>query len=272
MLEEALRDLPLGGLRYYDRLESTNTEAADWADAGAPDMALVAADEQTAGRGRAGRSWLTPPGAALAFSLVLKDFGFLIGDAVPSHLPEAPALLARLTALGAVAVSAALQTGYALPAQIKWPNDVLLLRRKVCGVLAEAHWRGDRLQAAILGIGVNVAPASAPDDASVLYPAAAVETVLGREIDRIELLRSILAAIIEWRGQITSPRFLETWDQMLAFKGEQVRIFSGVDLDATADEEGILLGLDERGCLRLLAESGKTSAICSGELRLRPVE
>lgn len=272
MLEEALRDLPLGGVRYYDRLASTNTEAADWADAGAPDLALVAADEQTAGRGRAGRSWLTPPGAALAFSLVLKDFNFLIGDAASSKLPEAPALLARLTALGAVAVAAALHTGYALPAQIKWPNDVLLKRRKVCGVLAEAHWRGDQLQAAILGIGVNVASTSAPDDANVLYPAAAVETILGRKVDRVALLRSILAAIIEWRGRIAGPRFLETWDQMLAFKGERVQIFSGVDLDAAPDEEGILLGLDDRGCLRLQNASGETSTICSGELRLRPVE
>jgi BirA family biotin operon repressor/biotin-[acetyl-CoA-carboxylase] ligase len=96
-------------------------------EAGTQHLALVLADEQTAGRGRSGRRWATPPGAGLAFSLVLLS------------PPMEPNLLSRLTGLGAVAIQRALESKLGLHAQVKWPNDVLIEGSKVAGVLVEAH-------------------------------------------------------------------------------------------------------------------------------------
>ena len=152
-LEKSLAGLRLGPLHYYHQIGSTNDEAARWAADGAPDLSLFVADEQTDGRGRLGRRWFTPAGSALALSLILRDQGQ--GSALPRHIT-------RLTALGALAVCDALSDLYALQAEIKWPNDVLLSRRKIAGVLAEAHWQGEQLVAVILGIGVNVRQAALP--------------------------------------------------------------------------------------------------------------
>lgn len=265
LLQQALKGLPLGALRFYAQTGSTNVDAARWVDAGAPDLALVVADEQTAGRGRQGRSWYTPPGAALAFSLALRS------DPHRRLSQEAPAHLARLTALGAVAVCQALDQLYGLPAQIKWPNDVLLHRRKVCGVLAEAYWQGEQLIAAILGIGINVSPASLPPNETLIYPATCVEAVLGRQVSRLDLLRSVLENLLRWRSRLDDPAFLYTWDGLLAFKGEEVAVFSGMQMTEPPEEEGLLLGLDARGCLRLQLRNGEERALCSGELRLRPL-
>lgn len=265
LLQQALNGLPLGALRYYVQTGSTNVEAARWVDAGAPDLALVVADEQTAGRGRQGRSWYTPPGAALAFSLALR------GDPRRILSLETPAFLARLTALGAVAVCQALSQLYDLQAQIKWPNDVLLQRRKVCGVLAEAFWQGEQLIAVILGIGINVSPASLPPDETLIYPATCVEAVLGKPASRLELLRSVIENLLRWRNRLSDPDFLAVWDALLAFKGEEVAVYIGTQMTEPPEEEGVLLGLDARGCLRLRLQNGEERALCSGELRLRPV-
>jgi BirA family biotin operon repressor/biotin-[acetyl-CoA-carboxylase] ligase len=289
-LEGAVQDLPLGWMRYFERIESTNLEAARWADEGAPGLSLVVANEQVAGRGRGGRGWFTPPDAALAFSLILRGFETPhytppteetlqppIYDIELSARPElrggnldVPGLLARLTALGALAVCEALEQQYSLQPQIKWPNDVLLERRKVCGILTEAHWQGEWLGAVILGIGINVTPQSAPPDSEVLYPAGSVEAVLGRGVDRTELLRAVLERIFFWRGQLDDPGFVQHWDARLAFKGEQVQIYLGTEIAGRPDAEGELLGLDEGGCLRLRDRAGEERSWCTGELRLRP--
>src|SRR5512146_1632742 len=111
-LKKALSKLPVGDVRYFDSIGSTNNEALAWAASGAEDLSLVIADEQTAGRGRLSRKWFTPPGTALAFSLILR----------PSAQEKAH--LTRIVGLAALAVVDALQQR-GLVAQIKWPNDVL---------------------------------------------------------------------------------------------------------------------------------------------------
>jgi BirA family biotin operon repressor/biotin-[acetyl-CoA-carboxylase] ligase len=264
-LERILQGLALGPARYFDRIGSTNAEALRWADEGAPDLALVVANEQTAGRGRQGRRWSTPPGTALAFSLVLRD--------PPADDPSGRVVarrMARLTALGALAVSQALRQAYSLPAEIKWPNDVLLERRKVGGILAEAQWLGERLSAVVLGIGVNVAPASVPLDSEVIYPAACVESALGREAERWQLLRAVLEQFLSWRSRLESQAFLDAWEERLAFKGEQVYLYTGTAVQDQPDHQGILVGLDAEGCLQIRSQTGELCSLCNGELRLRP--
>jgi BirA family biotin operon repressor/biotin-[acetyl-CoA-carboxylase] ligase len=266
-LQQTLIGLPVGGLRYFDRVGSTNDEAANWAEQGAADLALVIADEQIAGRGRQGRKWFTPAGTALAFSLVLKDFD-----------QEALAdILSRLTGLGALAVTEALRSDYGLPAVIKWPNDILLEQRKVGGVLAEASWIGSRLNSMILGIGINVQAGSVPPASECFFPAGCVETVLGRSVSRRELLRSILAHLLAWRERLGRPDFIQAWEERLAFKGEWVQIANGTlhrlgagGLDLSTNTVKIV-GLDEQGRLKGRDQAGNLLFLHSGEVRLCPV-
>jgi BirA family biotin operon repressor/biotin-[acetyl-CoA-carboxylase] ligase len=262
----ALSGLPLGEIQYFDRIGSTNDEAALWADRGAPDLSMVIADEQTAGKGRHGRTWLTPPGAALAFSLVLRDFSEGEIGAEPGSS------LMRLTALGAVGICEALKQSYKLQAQIKWPNDVLLNRRKTAGILVEVHWQGENLQAAILGMGINVAPKSVPPDEEAAFPATCIQDTLGGPIDRLDLLRSVLVELIALRRQLMSPSFVQVWDRYLAFKGEYVMIKQDGERTTMPPKQALVLGLDEYGRLRLQDPGGAHFELLMGELTLRPVK
>jgi BirA family biotin operon repressor/biotin-[acetyl-CoA-carboxylase] ligase len=253
-LESLLSGLPLGKLRYYGKVTSTNELAARWAESGAPHLSLIAADEQTQGRGRLGRRWLTPPGSALAFSLILTEV-------------KAEAALAY-NALGALAVCDTLNSALppVTPAQVKWPNDVIASRRKLAGVLAEAHWRGEQLVALILGIGINIAPASVPPAELLDFPATCVEAELEKSVDRWELLHHVLRNLLEWRKHLDAPGFIQAWERRLAFRGEWVHLLR----EGQEPLEGQVLGLNADGSLRLRLRSGEAAGFQFGEIRLRP--
>ncbi len=257
-LKSALAGLGLAGIRYHERVGSTNADAMAWLNQGAPDLALVAADEQTAGRGRFNRRWVTRPGAALAFSLVLRPaaaeaarFGFF-----------AP--------LGALGVAEALEGLYGLAPRIKWPNDVLLDGRKACGILVETAWEGASPQGVVVGIGVNVTPEAVPPAGEVIFPATSVEDALGRPVERWELLRAILAGMLAWRPRMGSPAFFAAWQDRLAFRGQAVRIVSGYP--GQPDREGRILGIDPDGSLRLAGADGAEFSVEVGDVHLRPAE
>src|SRR5689334_723784 len=184
--KKALSKLPLGEVKYFDSIGSTNNEALAWATSGAPDLSIVIADEQTAGRGRLDRKWFTPKGAGLAFSLILH----------PS-VQEKP-YLTRTVGLAALAVVDALQAR-GLIAQVKWPNDVLLNGRKVAGILVESVWSGEEVDCLVIGIGINVLKGAVPSPDLVLFPATSLEEALGPEVAREQILRDILAGLIALR-------------------------------------------------------------------------
>lgn len=266
----AVDGLAIGPIRYFDQIDSTNAEAGRWIEMGCPDLALVIADEQTAGKGRAGRIWFTPPGTALAFSLILLPN-------LPSQesaRPILPEILPRITALGALAVSETLQNQYNLATRIKWPNDVLCNGQKCCGILAEAIWQGDQLAGIILGIGINIKPDSVPSSELLTFPATCVEAALGetgatsQTVNRLELLAGVISELLLWRNRIASKEFIVAWEDRLAFHGQWVRV-SGHS--STPMIEGQLLGLEADGQLRLCDRNGKVFTISSGELNLRPV-
>ena len=275
LIRKQLSTLPLGPLRYFDSLGSTNEEAMRWAEAGAPHLALVVANEQTAGRGRMGRRWFTPPGSALAFSLILRPAEILRfaqnGGLFKSHgdKEDKSIILAvqRLSGLAALAVCSALESEYNLQPLIKWPNDVLLGGRKTCGVLPELSWQGNLLQAAILGIGINIAPESVPPPADLLFPATCLEAEIDREVDRWVVLRQVLSALLDWLPQVASPDFLHAWEALLAYRGDLVQLQNARGVEV----EGRLLGLDPTGSLRLQLTSGEEATFLTGELSLRPV-
>ena len=249
-----LAGLPIPTVRWLETTGSTNDDAAAWAAAGAPDGALVAADRQDGGRGRLGRKWTTRAGAALAFSLVLR------------LNPGEAGRLSLFSPLGALAVADALEELGLSPA-VKWPNDVLLGRRKVCGILAEAAWLGEEFQALVVGIGVNIAPSSVPPAEELLFPAACVEEFTGRAVDRFVLLRAILAAFFKRRAQVGEPSFLADWENRLACRGEMVTLHP----PGEPALQGTLLGIDAQGSLRLLTQGGTERTISAGDLTLRPI-
>ena len=248
--------LPLARYEYFSSVGSTNDVVADWAREGATGLCLAYADEQIHGRGRAGRTWFTPPGSALAFSLLL--------DTAPKLGPVLPGLV---SGLGALAVCQALEDLYELIPQIKWPNDVLLDGKKVCGVLVEMQWSGERLTAPILGIGINIAPSSLPPKKELNFPATCVQDAVGREPDAALMLRAALESLINWKDKLGDPEFVQAWDQRLAYKGHHVRLEGGGDPTV----KGEILGLAADGSLQMRLASGDVKGFYMGEIQIRPL-
>jgi BirA family biotin operon repressor/biotin-[acetyl-CoA-carboxylase] ligase len=252
-LKKAISKLPLGEIRYFDTIGSTNTEALAWATSDAKDLSLVIAEEQTAGRGRLDRKWFTPSGAALAFSLILR--------------PEAEekSHLTRIVGLAALAIADMLRMR-SLVAQIKWPNDVLLNGKKVAGILVESVWSGEEVDCLVIGIGINIFKSAVPPDNLLLFPATSLEQSLGPLIEREKVMHDILAGIIALRPHLGSDSFIAAWEKALAFRGEQVQVTGG----NLAPINGKLLGLEPDGSLRLSKEGGKPVTIRFGDVSLRP--
>jgi BirA family biotin operon repressor/biotin-[acetyl-CoA-carboxylase] ligase len=268
-LESALADLPISAIRFFSTLDSTNDEAWRWIDAGATHAALVVADEQTAGRGRNLRHWVTVAGCALAFSLVLAS-----PQLEPQHIP-------RLTGLGALAACQALHRLYDLQADIKWPNDILLRVHKVGGILVETRWQGEVLKAAVIGIGINIAPESiSPQNLPMErlnFPATCVEAELGHQVERLELLHGILERIFHWYGKLASPEFLSAWEGKLAYLNQWVQLSVVIPPRSAHDQGepnpgniGKVIGLAPDGALKLLLPSGTMTSVQVGEVQLKP--
>jgi BirA family biotin operon repressor/biotin-[acetyl-CoA-carboxylase] ligase len=253
-LQSTLAALPLAEIRYFDSIGSTNDEALAWATEDARDYSLVMADHQTTGRGREGRKWITFPETALAFSLILRP------------IPEEAQFPSLFTGLGALGLLDALKT-LGLKAKVKWPNDVLVRRKKVAGILVESVWSGDALDTVVLGMGVNVLMGSNPPDDELLFPATNVESELGSPPDRLDFLREILTGIIKWRSEMRTGSLVNAWEKALAFKGELVDVWQGKEEPVT----GRILGLEPDGSLRLRTmRDDKIITIQVGEIHLRP--
>ncbi|HJS19558.1 MAG TPA: biotin--[acetyl-CoA-carboxylase] ligase [Anaerolineales bacterium] len=252
-LKKSLSRLPLGDIRYFDSIGSTNDEALARAASDTPDLSVVIADEQTAGRGRLNRKWFTPKGTALAFSVILRP-----------TVDEKPHLT-RIVGLAALAVAESLRV-QGLPAQIKWPNDILIRGRKVSGILVESVWSGEDADCAVIGIGVNVLKGSVPPADVLQYPATSLEDELGQAPERTDLLHGILAALIELRPHLKTDEFITQWESLLALREETVQVES----ESSAAITGQVSGLESDGSLRLQNEHGEFVTVRFGDVRLRP--
>lgn len=251
-LVQSLSDLPLGDIRYFNSIGSTNDEAIKWATRGVRDLSIIVADEQTAGRGRLDRPWFTPPATALAFSLILRPR--------PDEMPH----LSRIVGLAALALADAIGKLRLAP-QIKWPNDILLNGRKVAGILIELTWVEEEVDYVVIGVGVNVAKGASPSTDVLRFPAISLEHVLGAVPDRTSLLRDILAAFISLRPHMHTDSFLSAWEKSLAYYGKEVRAEMGGDRVVT----GEVIGLETDGSLKIRDEHGKTVTVRFGDVRLR---
>jgi BirA family transcriptional regulator, biotin operon repressor / biotin---[acetyl-CoA-carboxylase] ligase len=255
-LNSHLSGLPIPEIRYFDVIGSTNDEALSWIGTDAKDGCLVVAEQQTKGRGRLGRTWVTRPGSSLAFSLIVH----------PTE--EEIANLTFFSPLGALAISQALEKVAGLRPLIKWPNDVLLQRRKAAGILVEAGWLGEKLQGIVIGIGINIAPEAVPPPKELLFPAISVEEAAGKSVDRFVLLRNVLESIFQWRAKIRSEGFRQEWERRLAFKGEWVSIEEAAGETLT----GQVVGIDETGNLVLSTSTGARISVVAGDVHLRLLE
>jgi BirA family biotin operon repressor/biotin-[acetyl-CoA-carboxylase] ligase len=240
-------------LHFYAETGSTN-DVAEWlAEHGAPEGATVVALAQTAGRGRFGRTWFSPPGAGLYLSIVCRS--------------QAAAPL--LTLGGGVAVADGIRAATGLPVQIKWPNDIVVSdrgtsrRRKLAGILAEASSGGDGLQYVILGFGINLRPAAYPPE--LADRATSVETELGRAADGPLVLAETLAVLASVFDHLTTGRahlVLARWRELAPSAGG-----TRVEWESSAGTlGGISEGIADDGAL-LVRVGDHVERIISGELR-----
>ena len=216
--------------RYFERIGSTNDVARDLLEHGAPVGAVVIADEQTAGRGRQGRSWQTPPGAALAMSVILR--------------PGAR-WLPRVNMLGGLAVCELAENLGCEDVGIKWPNDVQISGKKVSGILCEATWSGERFCGAVLGIGINVRTDF--QGTALAATATSLESAVGARLDRSQLAGELHAAVMHWLRRIETDALFDNWRSRLNMLGQSMNAngLTGLALDVSTD--GALLVVDDRG-------------------------
>jgi BirA family biotin operon repressor/biotin-[acetyl-CoA-carboxylase] ligase len=248
--------LPLGGFGVpsyiFPSIGSTNDEAKNLAEDGSPHGTLVLADEQTSGKGREGRKWYSEPESGLALSLILRPESFSEGSSA-------------LTALGALAVVEGLaQCG--LEARIKWPNDVIVSGGKIAGILVETSWRGESMDYAIVGIGVNVKPGSIPK-IDLDFPATCVESEVGRRVNREDLFLDILRSFGAWYPRLGSSEVIRAWGERLAYLDQEVSLRG-----KHSTVIGRVAGLAADGKLMLKIGSGETLLMGEGDLRLRPID
>src|SRR5688500_14004340 len=193
-------------MHWLEKTGSTNDVAARLAELGAEEGTTVVAEMQTAGRGRHGRVWFSPSGAGLYVSVIIRPGSGTLHENNPAGL---------LTLASGVAIAEAVRAVTGLPAQIKWPNDVLIGGRKLAGILAEAAVQAGALQFVVVGFGVNLQPAAYPLELAPRVTSIEAET--SRPSDRAVLLAEILAAMGERCTDLRAGRFdviLSAWRRL----------------------------------------------------------
>jgi BirA family biotin operon repressor/biotin-[acetyl-CoA-carboxylase] ligase len=227
-----------GPLDVVPSTGSTNADLLAAAAAGAPEGQVLVAEEQTAGRGRLGRSWSSRPGASLTFSVLLR----------PAAVP--PGRRGWLPLLAGVAVASAVRSAAGVPAGLKWPNDVLVSGRKLAGILAEQSPDG---LAVVVGIGLNVT--SVPESFPVAPAGGLAATSLaaaGGSASREDLLLAILTEFEHWYAPLRPEALLDAYREVCVTLGRLVR----VELPAGRELTGTATGIDEDGQLLVTGKSG----------------
>ncbi|MEE9170682.1 MAG: biotin--[acetyl-CoA-carboxylase] ligase [bacterium] len=248
------------GRRIYhlESVTSTNSalvnrveEAKELPAISIPEGTVLRADEQTAGRGRMNRVWQSPLGKGLWFSAYLR--------------PELELSRVHLiTFLAAVAVADAVRNTFKMRPEIKWPNDVLLEKRKFCGILTETRSEKNLLDFAILGIGVNLNQSEAELNSSYGPNATSLRIVLGREIEADPLFTAILEQLNEYYEALKAKRFdfiLNKWKEHTSFFGKSVSLVGDNE-----EISGVARDLDEKGGIILELEDGKERVFYTGSL------
>ena len=244
-------------LYYYDVTGSTNNDAKRLAEEGNPHGTVVVADIQNAGKGRRGRSWQTLSGTALSFTLLLR----------PEFAADKASMITLVMALSvAEAVEAA-----GIAATIKWPNDIVVNKKKICGMLTEMTMTPemDEIQYIVVGAGINVNNGSPEEfQEEIRSTATSLKIETGRQINRAELLGIVLV-----RFEENYATFLETLDlsqlrdayqSHLQGVGAEVRVF-----DPAGEYTGVSQGINDHGELIVIKDNGEKVQVYAGEVSVR---
>ena len=230
-------------LRTLKTVDSTQKIAHQWAREGAPEGAAVIAEEQTAGRGRLGRSWHSPPGSGIWMSLILRP---------PIPIARAP----QLTLMASVGITRALIHETGLPVRIKWPNDLLIRGKKVCGILTELRGEQDRVHYVVLGAGINVNIDEGTWPPDLRDRVTSLSAEAGRAFRRSSLIAAILEALEQtYEAYLKQgfPAIRTEWERLSGILGRPVTA-----RNPDGDVSGIARGLNGDGALLLETEEGLT--------------
>ncbi|HVP27046.1 MAG TPA: biotin--[acetyl-CoA-carboxylase] ligase [Candidatus Bathyarchaeia archaeon] len=254
-LQEGLQTKRLGrNIFFCHKVGSTNEWVKELALFGATEGTVAIAETQTAGHGRQGREWFSPAGG-LWFSVVLRP---------KLHASEA----VKLVFVSGLAVAEVLSEKYGFSVETKWPNDVLIDGRKICGILAEMNMKDEKVNYAIVGVGVNV-----NFNADKVFPqemtktATSLETELGKKVSLEDLFRALLEKLETVYDSFIKKGFapiLASWKKYAGFLGSQVEVRSG-------DEKfsGLAVDVDEDGSLVVRLEDGSLKHFVYGDVSQR---
>jgi len=239
-------------LLWLEKTTSTNDVVAELARQGAPEGTVVAAETQTKGRGRQGRRWSSTAGKSLAFSILLRP---------KLHADELP----EITLASAVAVAKTLEDFHFKP-QIKWPNDLLLEGRKVCGILTEMGPKKDKMASVVLGIGVNLNQTARDFPKELGGIATSLYRMSGRKINRARFFQKLLGHLEEsyrWVTERHFSRVLSEWKKRAVTLGKQVKVSQHHHVFY-----GQVLGADEKGALLVRNDLGMVERVTSGDVQI----
>lgn len=238
---------------YKETTGSTNADVRRMAEDGAENGLLVVADAQTSGKGRRGRQWESEKGTNLYFSMLLK----------PDIAPDKASMI-TLVAAYSVAKMIAKNTG--LDAKIKWPNDIVVGKKKVCGILTEMNMERDYIHHIVVGIGINVNEEEFPDE--IRDMATSLKKEVGRIVSRANLLCDILLQFEKDYSAFLAAEdlkpFIDDYNKMLVNKGALVKV-----LDPKGEFSGIAGGINEEGMLIVFKENGQIEKVYAGEVSVR---
>lgn len=242
-------------LLYFDETDSTNTEAKKAAEAGAPHGTLAVADYQSMGKGRRGRSWDAPHGVGIWMSIMCRP---------RLH----PSCASMLTLVAALAVAEGIEKTCGLKAQIKWPNDIVVNGKKVCGILTEMSTELECINYVVTGIGINANTEEFPEEIREVATSLLLET--GTRVRRSEIINAVMQSYEKYYAAFMAHQnmsgLLEEYNGSLANRDRQVRVLAPEN-----EYTGTALGIDEMGELLVRTEDGQVQKVISGEVSVRGI-
>ncbi len=237
----------------YEEIGSTNIEAKKYAEEGEPHGTLVVSDKQISGRGRRGRIWESPGGSSVYMTIMLR----------PEFSPDRAS---RLTLLMALAVAHAIMDVSGIQAKIKWPNDIVVNGKKVCGILTEMSAELDYIHHVVIGVGINTNQENFP--AGINATATSLYLESGKRYDRAALVERTMYYFEQYYEQFLPMQNLEAmlgeYDSLLINKGKRVRV-----LDPGNEFDGIALGINDSGELLVKKDDDQVVEVYAGEVSVR---
>lgn len=240
---------------YFDTIDSTNTKAQELAEKGYPSGTLVVADKQESGKGRRGHSWVSPSGTGIFMTLMIKP------DINPNNA-------SMLTLVAALAVAKAITSVTGEEAMIKWPNDIVVNGKKVCGILTEMNAQFDYINHIVVGIGINVHNESFPEEISQMASSLMIEAG-GKRFHRAQIIAETMSYFEQYYDTFLQTQDLSAlvreYDKLLVNRNKSVRV-----LDPKEPFDGKAMGITPKG--ELIVDTWESrKLVSSGEVSVRGI-